>query len=250
MDQAMEAEFDTVAGWTADVALDLGERYHIPAGCRGSGSPAVLTWLIDALGLSTDDRMLDCGAGVGGPAAFVAERVGVRPVLTDPEFGACRSAGRLFGLTALQAGSDLPLAPGSFDVAWSLGVLCTVPDQLHLLTELRRVIRRDGRLGLLVFVRTQESLPEQPKGNNFPTAEHLDRLLDASGWTVSSRRPAADLPAADADWQELADAVDAELDRRHGDDPVWRTAAEQSAIIGELLASGRVAGELVIATPR
>ena len=248
MDQAMEAEFDTVARWTADVALELGERYHVPAACRGSGSPAVLGWLIDALGLSATDRMLDCGAGVGGPAAFAADRVGVRPVLTDPESGACVAARRLFALPTLQAGSDLPLAPDSFDVIWSLGVLCTVPDQRHLLTELRRVVRRHGRLGLLVFLRTEPTLPEQPQGNHFPTATELDDLLAATGWATTRRRSTTDLPSADADWQELADAVDAELERRHGDDPVWQTAAQQSGIIGGLLGSGQLVGELLIAT--
>ena len=250
MDEAMEAEFDTVAGWTADVALELGEAYHVPAACRGSGSPAVLNWLIDALALSATDRMLDCGAGVGGPAAFAAERVGVRPLLTDPEFGACRGARRLFGLPALLAGSDLPLAPDSFDVIWSLGVLCTVPDQRHLLGELRRVIRRDGRLGLLVFLRTRASLPEQPEGNNFPTAADLDRMLAATGWEVMGRRFTADLAAADSDWQGRADAVDAELDRRHADDPVWQTAARQSSVIGKLLGDGLLVGEMVVAHPR
>jgi SAM-dependent methyltransferase len=246
----MEAEFDTVAGWTADVALELGPRYYVPAGCRGSGSPAVLSWLIEALALSPADRMLDCGAGVGGPAAFAADRIGVRPVLTDPEFGACRAAHRLFDLPAVQAGSELPLAPDSFDVIWSLGVLCTVPDQRQLLGQLRRVIRRRGRLGLLVFLRTRPELPEQPEGNNFPSADELHELLAATGWAVSSRRSTADLPPADDDWQELADTVDAELERRHADDPVWQTAAEQSSIIGDLLGSGQVVGELLIATPR
>lgn len=249
MENAMEAEFDTVARWTADVALALGERYHVPAACRGSGSPAVLSWLIDALDLSAADRMLDCGAGVGGPAAFAAGRVGVRPVLTDPEFGACTAARRLFALPTVQADSDLPLAPDSFDVIWSLGVLCTVADQRHLLRELRRVIRRHGRLGLLVFERTRPSLAEQPAGNNFPTAVELDELLADTGWAVSSRRSTADLPAAEADWQQLADDVDAELDRRHADDPVWQTAARQSSIIGDLLSSGQVVGELLVATP-
>jgi hypothetical protein len=42
----MAAEFDTVAEWTAEVAADLGSAYHIPAGCRGSGTPAALDWLL------------------------------------------------------------------------------------------------------------------------------------------------------------------------------------------------------------
>src|SRR5262249_19512136 len=38
----MEAEFDTVAEWTAQVAADLGPEYYIPAACRGSGLPVAL----------------------------------------------------------------------------------------------------------------------------------------------------------------------------------------------------------------
>jgi hypothetical protein len=39
IDDPMEAEFDTVAEWTALVAADLGPEYYIPAACRGSGQP-------------------------------------------------------------------------------------------------------------------------------------------------------------------------------------------------------------------
>jgi hypothetical protein len=49
MDEAMEDEFDTVAEWTAQVAADLGPDYFIPAGCRGSGQPAALDWLLDGM---------------------------------------------------------------------------------------------------------------------------------------------------------------------------------------------------------
>ena len=133
MTEEMEAEFDTLAEWTAEVALDLGPDYFLPAGCRGSGRPAALRWLIDRLEITAADRMLDCGAGVGGPAGFAAQETGVRPVLSEPQAGACRAARRLFGLPTVQAGSELPFAAGSFDVVWSLGVLCTVDDQPLLL---------------------------------------------------------------------------------------------------------------------
>jgi hypothetical protein len=42
---AMVAEFDDVAGWTADAVRRLGDRYAIPAACRGSSSPTALAWL-------------------------------------------------------------------------------------------------------------------------------------------------------------------------------------------------------------
>ena len=121
----MEAEFGTVAEWTAEVAADLGREYFVPAACRGSGSPTTLRWLIEQLAISSRDRMLDCGAGVGGPAAFAAELTGVVPLLSDPEAGACRAARRLFGFPVVQAASEQPFMSGIFTVAWSLGVLCT-----------------------------------------------------------------------------------------------------------------------------
>ena len=81
MSDAMAAEFGTVAEWTAEAAVELGQDYYIPAACRGSGSPAALDWLIEHLDLAPGDTLLDCGAGVGGPAAYAAERRSVRPVL-------------------------------------------------------------------------------------------------------------------------------------------------------------------------
>ena len=249
MSNEMQAEFDTLASWTADVALDLGPEHYIPAGCRGSGSPGALRWLLDRLAVTSADRLLDCGAGVGGPAAFAAAETGVRPVLSEPEAGACRAARRLFDLPVVQAASALPFASGSFDVVWSLGVLCTVPDQPHLVGELRRVLAPGGRLGLLVFVATGP-LPEQPAGNNFPTDDRLDSLLADAGLVVVNSASAADFAGTPPEWDTRAAAVDAELERRHREDEAWRTAEQQSAVIGRLLGASHLVGTLVTARVR
>src|SRR6185369_15439861 len=81
--EAMDAEFDTVAEWTAQVAVELGTDYHIPAACRGSGSPRALDWLIDRMDLAAGQVLLDSGAGVGGPAAYAAQQNSVRPFLVE-----------------------------------------------------------------------------------------------------------------------------------------------------------------------
>ena len=245
----MEAEFDTVAAWTADVALDLGPEHHVPAGCRGSGGPAALHWFLDHLDPAPRATFLDVGAGVGGPAAFAAQEAGVRPVLTEPQVGACRAATRLFGLPVVQAASALPVRDAVVSSGWCLGVLCTVADQPALVGELRRVLAPDARFGLLVYVAAHDQVDQAPEGNHFPTADGLAALLDDAGLVVQDSAHLADFAAAPALWQERADAVDAELERRHGHDDRWRTAERQSGRIGRLIARGEVGGTMLVVRP-
>lgn len=248
---SMDAEFDTVAAWTAAVAADLDPADRIPAGCRGSGSPGAMHWLLDHLRPEPNQPFLDCGAGVGGPAAFAARETGVRPLLTDPQAGACRAARSLFHLPALQTDSRLPIAPGAIGIGWSLGVLCTVEDQPAFLAEIRRVLQPEARFGLIVYCAAHpgDLRLEPPEGNSFPTIQALDDLLEqaslrvlTSGWTDHF----AELPT---DWEAAMAMVQAELERRHGDDPRWQRAEEQSSRMGSLLAAGEVRGRMLVLQP-
>jgi SAM-dependent methyltransferase len=252
-DSAMEAEFDTVAAWTEEAVRALGKDHAIPAACRGSGSPADLAWLARGLDVRGDDTFLDAGAGLGGPAAWladhVADRWAGRPVLTEPMVHAARSARRLFGFpTAAAVSEALPVATGSVDVAWSLGVLCVTPSRTEMLAELRRVLRTDGRLGLLVLERGDAPLPEQPEGNDFPTHDELDRQLAEAGFRIDDEVDAARLPGAPSAWNERADRVEEHLRRHHGDHPAWRTAQGQEQVMGRLLGERYVTIRLLRAT--
>ena len=246
MSDAMSAEFDTVAEWTADVAVELGPDHHVPAGCRGSGSPAALDWLTERLDLASGKTLLDCGAGVGGPAAYAAERSGVRPLLVEPEAGACRAARTLFAHPVVRAdAAALPVKDGSVDAAWALGVLCTTEAQLELLRELLRVTRKPGRIGLLVLVAT-ETLGDAdvPEGNHFPTIDAFHRLVDEAGLRVDDSSGTDELGPVPGEWSRRVDAVTAELTARHGDERAWQQAEHQSELIGELIADGRISTEL------
>jgi SAM-dependent methyltransferase len=243
----MEAEFDTVAGWTEEAVRALGPEYAVPAGCRGSGSEGALRWLADRLALEPGTRFLDTGAGVGGPAGWLRAERGLRPVCAEPMAAAVRASRRLFGLPAVVAVSQrLPFADASFDAAWCLGVLCTTPDKAGALGDLRRTMADGGRLGLLVFVADAPLPPPLPEGNEFPSEEELRRLLADAGFRLVETAD-ADLGDSPKEWTRRADAVEAEVARRHGSEPAFQQAEEQSRRVGRLLSDGGLRAWLGIA---
>jgi len=245
--EAMESEFGTVAGWTEEAVRALGPEHAVPAGCRGSGSEGALRWLADALAVTQGDRVLDSGAGVGGPAGWLAAERGVRPVCAEPMAPAVHASRSLFGLPSVVALSQaLPFADDSFDAAWCLGVLCTTEEKAALLAELRRVLVDGGRLAMLVFVAEEPLPPPLPEGNSFPGPAEVTQLLADAGFRITDTAD-ADLADSSPEWQQRADAVDAEVQRRHGDDPQWVQAQGQSERVGRLLGSGALRPRLVAA---
>lgn len=244
--EPMMDEFDTIAYWTASAVAELGDDHALPAACRGSGSPDALDWLASSMGLTSDTRLLDSGAGVGGPAEYVARTRGVRPVLAEYMEGACRAARRLFGLPVVVAdGLHLPVADAAFDAVWSLGVLCTIDDKRTYLAELHRAVAPGGAVGLLVYTRAVDTLPDQPDGNSFPSRAELVDDLAATGLTVVDELLLADLPSTPDDWNRAANEVEAVVERDHHDDERWARAASQQETIVGLIRDELVVGLLV-----
>ena len=246
----MEAEFDTVAEWTAQVAADLGPEYFVPAACRGSGQPVALDWLLTGLRAGPGDLLLDVGAGIGGPAAYAVDRAGVRAVLVEPEPDACRAAARLFGAPVIQADATaLPFADGAVGLAWSLGVLCTAPGreaQLAMLLQMRRVVHPGGRIGLLVYLAVTGELDDPPEGNHFPTSTDLNSLIRGADLDVLAVADSEDMPQPPASWQERTAAVERELERRFGHTPQLAAANGQSHRIGHLLEVGQLTSQVLL----
>jgi SAM-dependent methyltransferase len=250
IDDPMEAEFGTVAEWTARVAADLGPDHYIPAACRGSGQPAVLDWLLERLGPRPGEVMIDAGAGMGGPAAYATRQTGVQPVLAEPEPGACRAAARLFGAPVVQAdATTLPFGDASADLAWCLGVLCTAPGpvaQRAMLGELRRVIRPGGRIGMLVYLTVAAELDDPPQGNHFPSSAQLHDLFGQAGLEAVEVADFSDITQPPPDWASRAQVTERELHRRYGHTPELTAADEQSDRIGKLLSSGQLTSQVIL----
>jgi SAM-dependent methyltransferase len=244
--EPMMDEFDTVAWWTALAVDELGDDHALPAACRGSGSPAALDWLASSMQLTAGMRLLDSGAGVGGPAEYVARTHGVRTVLAEYMEGACRAARRLFGRPVVVAdGLRLPVPDAAFDAVWSLGVLCTIDDKRTYLSELRRAVTPGGAVGLLVYARAVDTLPDQPDGNSFPSRTELMDDLAAAGLTVIDEMLLADLSPTPDEWNEAATAVEEVVERDHHGDERWKRAESQQETIVGLIHDELVVGLLV-----
>jgi SAM-dependent methyltransferase len=248
---AMADEFDVLPLWTVAAVARLGADYAVPAGCRGSASPAALDWLGERCGLEPDGVLVDVGGGMGGPARYAAERWQVRPLVIEPMPGAVRAAGQLFGLDAVVASGDaVPLPDGAADVVWCLGVLCTLADKPPVVRELRRLLRPGGSLGLLVFLAEAPRPDGAPEGNHFPDAAEVAQLLDESGFDVRASTGLTDLDPPPAAWTDREHEVAALIEKDHGHNPRWAAAEDQGRRIGHLIHTGVVRGRLIHATAR
>jgi len=240
-------EFDTVAHWTAHAVEELGNEHALPAACRGSGSPAAQEWLADTMGLTVGTTLLDVGAGVGGPAEKAARDHGVRPVLAEPMEGACIAARRLFSRpTVVADGAALPFSDSSFQAVWSLGVLCTLEDKAPTLHEIMRVVAPDGVVGLLVYLRTLDELPDQPDGNHFPTEQELYHLLEYAGLRIVASAALTDFDSPSPEWKTAESRIDDLIKRDHSADERWQRAQQQQDTMVRLIAAGEVRGRLLV----
>jgi SAM-dependent methyltransferase len=122
---------------------------------HGGQRPATVR-LAALVGFGGAERVLDIGAGLGGPSRYLAWRYGVRVSGIDLTAEFVRVAGMLTRHTGL-AGKcdfrhgnalDLPFADALFDVVWSQNAAMNIADRDRLYGEMRRVLKPGGRLAL------------------------------------------------------------------------------------------------------
>jgi len=127
---------------------DLGTLDHYHTGRRR----ATLE-LLELVPIRAEDRVLDLGTGLGGPARLLASARGWCVVCLAHSADYCAGARLLNRLTvlddriAVQEGSalNLPFPASSFDVVWMQNVGINIEDKPRHYAEIHRVLTPGGR---------------------------------------------------------------------------------------------------------
>jgi sarcosine/dimethylglycine N-methyltransferase len=158
--------------------------------------------LIAAAGIRPTDHVLDVCSGLGGPARYLARRIGCRVTGLDLTASRHESARRLTGhvglgdRVAFHLGSalDMPFPDASFDVVMGQEAWCHVPDKARLIAECARVVKPGGVIAFTDILR-RDGLSDADQARlavemTFPTLESLDGyrdLLEANACVVEQR---------------------------------------------------------------
>jgi SAM-dependent methyltransferase len=137
---------------------------------HGGGYPATLE-LARLANLKPDQRVLDVGGGLGGPARTLAAEFGCTVAVVDLAEEFCSAGEAITTWTNLshrvtfQQGSALalPFPDDSFDVVWAQNSFMNIADKDGLYASIYRVLRAGGRLAF------QEVMAGSLQPIHFPT---------------------------------------------------------------------------------
>lgn len=145
---AMSASAISVEGLTVEKLAPI-DHFH----ARGF---AATQELADILPIEADDRIVDIGCGIGGPARYLAQRFGCRVDgvdITGPFVEAGNQLTEMVGLQErvrieLGDGQSLPYADETFDGGYAQHVTMNVPHRDRFFGEAFRVLKPGGFFAL------------------------------------------------------------------------------------------------------
>jgi sarcosine/dimethylglycine N-methyltransferase len=158
--------------------------------------------LAEKAGIDRASHVLDVCSGMGGPARYLASRIGCRVMGLDITRSRHQSAIRLTELVGLQHLVDfrhgsalaMPFAAASFDVVIGQEAFAHVPDKPRLIAECARVAKPGGTIAFTDIMRGDALTPEAASRirrdmafAGFETQGGYARLLEDNGCTVLER---------------------------------------------------------------
>jgi MPBQ/MSBQ methyltransferase len=107
-------------------------------------------------GFTGADHVIDVGAGLGGPARFLARQTGCRVTGIDLTEEYCRVASELTRRLGMEDvvrfrqgdALALPFDDATFDGAWTQHISMNIPDKRAFFAEMARVVKPRGRVAI------------------------------------------------------------------------------------------------------
>lgn len=155
------------------------------------------------LGFERGTRVLDIGAGIGGPARHFAEARGCHVTgldLSEDYVQTATALSRRCGLAdrvSFKRGSalEMPFEGAGFDGAYMIHVAMNIEDKAKLFTEARRVLKAGVRFGIYDIMRMKDGEIPYPMpwaattATSFvETPDTYKKWLAAAGFTIESER--------------------------------------------------------------
>jgi ubiquinone/menaquinone biosynthesis C-methylase UbiE len=167
--------------------------------------------LVEQLGVTPGDHVLDVGCGLGGPARFVAQRFKCRVSGVDLTSDYVETGNRLCewvglgDLVELRQSSALsmPFEDAKFDAAYMIHVGMNIDDKESLCVEVSRVLRPGSRFAIYDVMRTADGelsypLPwaTTPASSAVAAVERYRQALQRAGFEILSERNRRDFALA------------------------------------------------------
>jgi len=191
-------------------ALGAVDEFHV------GGRPATKR-LVDQLGLTAADHVLDIGSGLGGTARYIASQTEARATgvdLTLEYVEVARWLTEAVGLSELVtfvhgSAAELPADQGPFSAATMVHVGMNIADKASVFDQLAAVLERGAKFAIYDVMLTGEAQPDFPTPwaataatSAVESADAYAGYLEQAGFSVDTVADRAD--AALASFEQLA----------------------------------------------
>jgi len=177
---------------------DLGpvDEFHI-------GGRIATESFLDQLNINSDHHVLDVGCGLGGGCRFAARKYGCRVTGVDLTQEYVETGDMLCSWVGLgdkicleaEDATALPHSEETFDRAYMLHVGMNIADKESLASELHRVLRPGGRIGIYDVMRVGDGdlafpVPwaSEPEGSSVASSTAYKSALEGAGFSIVAER--------------------------------------------------------------